>query len=115
MIRSRRAAITSSLIGALLIAGVPTLAFGAGDSGHEAKAYSAASTSEDIAAQKAKDEDKDAKKADRDDAKKSDDKKAAEKKKAESNKKADDKKADNEKADNKKADGNKKADDNRKS
>src|SRR5436853_7679136 len=83
--RSRRAAIAASLAGALLIAGVPTLAFGEADGTHEAKAYSATATSDDVAAQKAKDEDekkngdkKDAKKADE---KKNDSKQAAEKKK----------------------------------
>ena len=94
--RSRRAAITASLVaGALLIAGAPTLAFGQGDSAHEAKAYSATATSDDVAAQKAKDEDE---------------KKAAEKKKADENKQAAEKK----KADEKKAAEKTKSDDDRK-
>src|SRR5882762_5917732 len=56
MIGSRRAAITASLIGALLVAGAPTFAFGEGDASHQAKAQSAA-TSSDMTAQKAKDAD----------------------------------------------------------
>src|SRR5689334_5137085 len=59
MIRSRRVALTASLLGALLIAGAPTLAFGAGDATHDAKGYSAtAASDDDIAAQKAKDDEK---------------------------------------------------------
>jgi CHRD domain-containing protein len=110
--RSRRAAITASLVGALLIAGVPTLAFGEGDGAHEAKAYSATAASDDVAAQKAKDED--AKKdGEKKDAKKGgDEKKAAEKKNGD--KQAADKKNDNKKADEKKAAEKKKADDDRK-
>ena len=38
MIGSRRTAITASVIGALLIAGAPTFAFGEGDATHEPKA-----------------------------------------------------------------------------
>jgi CHRD domain-containing protein len=105
--RSRRAAIAASLAGALLIAGVPTLAFGEADGTHEAKAYTATAASDDMAAQKAKDEDE-KKDGDKKDAKKGgDEKKAAEKKK---DKKADD----NKKADEKKAADKKKADDDRK-
>jgi CHRD domain len=117
MIGSRRAAITASLIGALLIAGVPTFAFGDGDSSHEAKAYSAAMTSDEVAAQKAKDDDekKDAKKSDADkkspDKKKDADKAAADKKKSDDNKKSDDKKK---AEDPKKAADRKKADDDHK-
>jgi hypothetical protein len=114
MIGSRRAAITASLVGALLIAGVPTFAFGEGDSSHEAKNYSAAMTSDEVTAQKAKDDKKadEAKKSD--DKKKDADKAAADKKKSDdSNKKADDgkKKSDD---DRKKADDNKKGDDGKK-
>src|SRR2546423_2206275 len=98
--RSRRAAIAATLAGALLIAGVPTLAVGEADGTHEAKAYSATAASDDVAAQKAKDEDE-KKDGDKKDAKKSgDEKKSAEKKKAD--KKADEKKA----ADKKKSDDN---------
>src|SRR5205085_2651532 len=96
--RSRRAAI-AALAGALLIAGVPTLAFGEADGTHEAKAYSATATSDDVAAQKAKDED--AKKGDQDtkkgnkDTKKGDDKKDAdERKKQDDDKWASDRKDD---------------------
>ena len=103
MIRSRRAAITASLIGALLIAGVPTLAFGEGDATREAKGYSAtAASDEEIAAQKAKDDEK--KEAE----KKAADKKAADKKAAD--KKNDGKKNDGKKNEAKKADDNKKSD-----
>jgi hypothetical protein len=58
MIGSRRAAITAALIGALLVAGAPTFAFGNGEATHQAKAYSAAGTSDEVTAQKAKDDDK---------------------------------------------------------
>ena len=61
MIKSRRAAITASLIGALLVVGAPTFAFGEQDATHESKANS-------VAVQKAKDADD----------KKADDKMAAE-------------------------------------
>jgi hypothetical protein len=119
--RSRRAAITASLVGALLIGGLPTLAFGDGDGTHEAKAYSATAASDDVAAQKAKDEDakkgadkKDAKKGGDEkkaaEKKKDGDKQAAEKKQADDNKKADEKKA----ADKKKNDGDKQAADKKK-
>jgi hypothetical protein len=86
MIGSRRAAITASLIGALLIAGAPTFAFGEGDATHQAKAQSAA-TSSDMSAQKAKDEgDKggDKQASDKKDSNKGGDKQASDKK--ESNK-----------------------------
>src|SRR5436853_1825605 len=63
---SRRAAITASVIGALLVAGAPTFAFGDSDAAHESKANS-------VAVQKAKDADD--KKAD--DKKGDSDKKAA--------------------------------------
>lgn len=97
MIRSRRAAITASLIGALLVAGVPTLAFGEGDTAREAKAYSAESTSDDIEAQKAKNADE--KKADKNDDKKATEKKNADKKGDDKNKKVDEKKAEGPKKD----------------
>ncbi|HVW31754.1 MAG TPA: hypothetical protein VHL53_04375, partial [Acidimicrobiia bacterium] len=84
MIGSRKAVITASLVGALLIAGAPTFAFGEGDSAHQAKANS-------VTVQKAKDSDD--KKADdkKDDAKKDADKKASSAKK-DNAKKADDQK-----------------------
>ncbi|MEW6477192.1 MAG: hypothetical protein AB1679_33475, partial [Actinomycetota bacterium] len=82
MIRSRRAAIGAALLGALLVAGVPTLAYGEGDTAREAKAYSAMSTSEEVEAQKAKDEDG-----------KKDEKKKADEKKADQRKSADNKKS----------------------
>jgi hypothetical protein len=133
MIGSRRAAITASLLGALLVTGAPTFAFGDGDSTHTAKAYSAQAASDDMTAQKAKDgQDKgDNKKADNkggedkkaSDNKKSDNKQAADNKKASDNKKSDNKKSDDNKQaadkkksdDNKKWDDNKRADDNKKS
>ena len=63
MIGSRRAAITASLVGALLIAGAPTFAFGEGDATHQAKANSTVANSDATTAQKAKDaDDKDDKK-----------------------------------------------------
>jgi hypothetical protein len=83
MIGSRRAAaITATLVGALLVAGAPTFAFGEGDATHQAKANSTVTTTDQMTAQKANSDDnqKDA-----------------------DNKKADNKKADNKKADNKKA------------
>ena len=108
--RSRRAAVIASLVGALLIGGLPTLAFGEGDGTREAKGYTATAASDDVAAQKAKDEEekkKAAKKdADKKNAKKDDDKKAAEKKKADDNRKADEKRA----SEKKKSDGNQAAD-----
>jgi CHRD domain-containing protein len=111
--RSRRAAIAATLAGALLIAGVPTLAFGAGDGTHEAKAYSATAASDDVAAQKAKDEDEKKKDADKKDAKKGgDEKKASEKKKDGDNKQAADKKDDKKAADKKKDDDGRKRHDN---
>jgi hypothetical protein len=81
MIGSRRAAITASLIGALLIAGAPTFAFGDQGSTHESKANS-------VAVQKAKD---------------AEDKKAADKK-AGDNKAGDNKAADKKAGDNKASD-----------
>jgi hypothetical protein len=112
--RSRRAAIAASLAGALLIAGVPTLAFGEADGTHEAKAYSATAASDDMAAEKAKDEDE-KKGGDKKDAKKGgDEKKAAEKKDGDNKQAADKKKADeNKKADEKKAADKKKDGDNK--
>jgi hypothetical protein len=96
MIGSRRAAITASLIGALLIAGAPTFAFGEQGSTHESKANS-------VAVQKAKDaEDKKAADKKAEDKKSGDDKKAAADKKPAEKKPADKKPAD------KKADENKK-------
>ena len=93
MIGSRRAAVTASVIGALLIAGVPSFAFGEGDSAHTAKDNA-------VTAQKAKDSDNQ---------KAADDSNKADKNKADKNK-ADKNKADNNKADNNKKDaGNQKA------
>ena len=119
MIGSRRAAITASVIGALLIAGAPTFAFGEGDATHDrVTVQSADANSGDMTAQKAKDADD--KKADE---KKADDKKADDKKKDSGDKQAADKKKD---ADDKQAadrkphdngkndDANKKWDDDRK-
>ncbi len=83
MIRSRRAAVTASLISALLIAGVPTLAFGEGDTAREPKAYSAMSTSDEVTAQEAEEEDEE---------KQAEEKNAEEKRKAEARKDADKKK-----------------------
>jgi hypothetical protein len=112
--RSRRAAVIASLVGALLIGGLPTLAFGEGDGAREAKGYTAAAASDDVAAQKAKDEeekkkaakkDADKKAAKKDGDKKSGDKQAAEKKKADNNGKAEEKRA----SEQKKSDGNRQA------
>jgi hypothetical protein len=105
---------TASLVGALLVVGAPTFAFGEGDATHQAKANS-------VAAQKAKDDDN--KKA-ADDKKANDNKKADPPKKADDNKKADPpkKSGDDKKAadppkksgdDNKQADPPKKGDDNK--
>ena len=89
MIGSRRAAITASLVGALLIAGAPTFAFGEGDATHQAKANSTIATSDEMTAQKAKDAEDNGEKKDGDNKKAADkkggnDKKAADKKKNDS-------------------------------
>jgi hypothetical protein len=94
MIGSRRAAaITATLVGALLIAGAPTFAFGEGDATHQAKANSTVTTSGQVTAQKAKDDnDKGDNKKDADNKKASDNNKPAEsnKKASDNNKKASD-------------------------
>ena len=86
MIGSRRAAITASLVGALLIAGAPTFAFGEGDATHQAKTNSTVTTTD----QKAKDDKKD------------------------DNKKSDNNKSDNKSDKNKQADPPKKGSDDKK-
>jgi hypothetical protein len=115
MIRSRKAAITASVIGALLVAGAPTFAFGDGDGTHQAKGYSAGSASDQMTAQKAKDADD---KSDEHKSSKADDKSTGKKKddsddrKGDSHKKSDD---DRKSDDHRKSDDARKGDDKKKS